>query len=260
MNVLAFPGHATAACAALDRSLAGARSRPAGAGGADDPTRLRLRRRAVGRRGQPDVHGQRAGRRREQHAPSRLQRRGVGARRDPGLERAGRPRLLLPRRRRPGAPSRAAGAVLRQLPDAPAPAARQAPPPARRRHEGAHLRPPRLLRAERSAGPEDGRPRPALHARRPRPAARSGPAPAGRRRRARRQRPSPAEPGAAARRGGVERRDRGVARLPRRAGPQRPRLPRRARRHAGPGARRSPAGDAGRSRPCHATPSAGAST
>ncbi len=64
-----------------------------------------------------------------------------------------------------------------------------APPAPRRRHEGAHLRPPRLLRPERPARAQDDRPRPAVHARRPRPAARPGAAPAGRRRLARRQPP-----------------------------------------------------------------------
>ena len=90
-----------------------------------------------------------------------------------------------------------------------------------------------------SARAEDVRPRSPLHARRPRPAARPGAAPPRRRRLAGRQRPAPPEPGAAAGRRRLERRDRGVARLPRRAGPQRLRLPARARRHpgAGPGGR-----------------------
>ena len=53
-------------------------------------------------------------------------------------------------RRHAGPPGRRAGPVLRQRPDAPAPAAAEAPAAPRRRHEGAHLRPPRLLRPERA--------------------------------------------------------------------------------------------------------------
>ena len=129
-----------------------------------------------------------------------------------------------------------------------------------RRHEGAHLRPPRLLRPRRVARAEDVRPRSPLHARRPRPAARPGAAPPRRRRLARRQRPAPAEPGAAAGRGRVQRRDRGVARLPRRARAQRLRLPPRARRHPGAGPGGRAAGGRARSCSCPSTPPSAAST
>ena len=78
-------------------------------------------------------------------------------------------------------------AVLRQRPDEVAADAAEAPPPTRRRDEGARVRLPRLLRPRRPARAEDGRPRPALHARRSRRPTRRDHPPPGRRRPARRQ-------------------------------------------------------------------------
>ena len=72
--------------------------------------------------------------------------------------------------------------VLRAGPHAAATDAAEASAAPRRRHEGARVRLPRLLRAHRSRRPEDDRHRPEVHARRHRPVARRGRASPGRRR------------------------------------------------------------------------------
>ena len=70
---------------------------------------------------------------------------------------------------------------------APAADAAEAPPPAGRRHEGARVRLPRLLRPHRSHRPEDDRHRSEVHARRHRPDPRRDRPSPGRRRPARRR-------------------------------------------------------------------------
>ena len=113
-----------------------------------------------------------------------------------GLERPRQPRLLHARRRhaRRRRKARHQRAVLRPGPHAPAADAAEAPAAPGRRHEGAHVRLPRLLRPDRSHRPEDDRHRPEVHAGRHRPAARRDRPPPRRRRPARRQRSPPLAP------------------------------------------------------------------
>ena len=177
----------------------------------------------------PTVHRQRAGRRDQRRRCGGVQRRACGC---AARSRAGTSAAATPTSRsattRPGArPSLRvqffANARMRLRP-----LLQQAPPAPRRRHEGAHLRPPRLLRARRVSS---GSRWPTST-----PASRSATWPSSATRCCAGWPPTgsldangapPLEPGAAARRRRHQRRHGGVARLPRRARPQRLRLPAR---------------------------------
>ncbi len=172
-----------------------------------------------------------------------VQRRRVGARRDPGLERARRPRLLHARRRRARAARPSSGCS-----SSPTPGMRLRPLLAKHRLRLADGMKVRIFGHLDFYAPSgqlglkmsDLDPRFTLgdlaqqRDQVLRRLAADGSLDANGRR--------PLSRGAAARRRRVQRRHGGVARLPRRARAQRVRVPARARRHPGPGSRRAAAG------------------